>query len=244
MATTRTAPARTRTRPAKAAPPPEPEERSTRGARRKRETREKLLRAAFELIAERGVDAVAIQQITETADVGFGSFYNHFESKDAIYDHVFRAVFESFGEALDRLTESLEDPAEIIAVSIRHTIDRAHGEPLWRRFFLREGHGPRAMTTGLGIRLLRDIQRGIAEERFEVEDPMMALLVAGGTVMATVAANEVAPQFVSIGADTADLAERAASAILQSLGIRRREAEKIARKPLPPLELAPTFAVG
>src|SRR5262245_42665756 len=61
------------------------DEREPRGARRKRETREKLLRAAFRLIAERGVDGVAINEITEAADVGFGSFYNHFESKDAIH---------------------------------------------------------------------------------------------------------------------------------------------------------------
>jgi AcrR family transcriptional regulator len=242
MTSTRTARAPARNRPAKSADEPEPEERETRGSRRKRETHDKLLRAAFELIAERGVDAVTIQEITEAADVGFGSFYNHFESKDAIYEEVFRVVFESFGEALDRLTESIADPAEVIAVCVRHTIERARREPLWGRFFLREGHGPRAMRTGLGMRLLRDIQRGIAEERFQVVDPLMALLVAGGTVLATVAADPVAHQFASLGADTVHLAERAGSAILRTLGLPVGESEQIARRPLPPLDLAPTIA--
>jgi len=36
-------------------------------------------------MAERGMEGVAINEITEAADVGFGSFYNHFESKEAIY---------------------------------------------------------------------------------------------------------------------------------------------------------------
>ncbi|MGB1581288.1 MAG: TetR/AcrR family transcriptional regulator, partial [Nevskiales bacterium] len=56
-----------------------------RGARRKRQTRDKLMKAALQLMAERGKDGVAINEITEAADVGFGSFYNHFESKEAIH---------------------------------------------------------------------------------------------------------------------------------------------------------------
>src|SRR5512146_1263850 len=80
------------------------EEREPQGARRKRETREKLLDAAFRLFGERGVDAVAINEITEAADVGFGSFYNHFASKEVIYDAVVDSVFGSFGDTLTRLT--------------------------------------------------------------------------------------------------------------------------------------------
>ena len=61
------------------------EEREPRGARRKRETRARLLDAALRLMAQKGMEGVAINEITEAADVGFGSFYNHFESKEAIY---------------------------------------------------------------------------------------------------------------------------------------------------------------
>jgi AcrR family transcriptional regulator len=83
---------------------PAPEPREPRRARRKRETHEKLLRAAFGLIAERGADGVAVNEITKTADVGFGSFYNHFDSKEAIHAAAFGTVFEVFGDALARLT--------------------------------------------------------------------------------------------------------------------------------------------
>src|SRR5689334_8795599 len=121
-----------------------------RGARRKRQTHEKPLRAAFRLFADRGVDAVAINEITEAADVGFGSFYNHFPSKEAIYDAVVDAMLGEFADALDRLTQELDDPAEVIAVSVRHTVLRARAEPIWGRFFLREGFKISAMTRGLG----------------------------------------------------------------------------------------------
>lgn len=222
-------------------------EREPRGARRKRETREKLLRAAFRLIAEKGVDAVAINEITEAADVGFGSFYNHFASKEAIHEAVFQAVFEAFGDALEQLTRDVEDPAEVIAVCVRHTILRARKEHLWGRFFLHEGFTARAMTRGLAARLLRDIHNGIAQRRFDTLDPPMALAMAGGTVMATVAAEAAvaeagATAAEQLGFDTKDLATRAAAVILRGLGLRRDEATRIAARPLPVFESPPAFA--
>jgi AcrR family transcriptional regulator len=232
---------------ARSRPPPLPtssEEREPRGARRKRETREKLLDAAFRLFGARGVDAVAINEITEAADVGFGSFYNHFASKEAIYEAVVDSVFGAFGDTLDRLTCDVEDPAEVVAICVRHTILRAHAEPLWGRFFLREGFKPSAMTRGLGARLLRDVQRGVAAKRFDTPDVLMAVMLAGGGVLSTVAAEAAMPgqgaRAKQLGLETKDLPNRAAAAILEALGLNRAEAQKLAARPLPPIESAPS----
>lgn len=111
--------------------------RERRGTRRKQETRARLLHAALLLLSERNIERVAINEITEAADVGFGSFYNHFESKEAIYAALVSAVFEEFADSLDKLTEGLSDPAEIISVSVRHTLVRARREPVWGRFGVR-----------------------------------------------------------------------------------------------------------
>ena len=105
-------------------------QREPRGERRKRETRSRLLGAALGLMAEKGMEAVAINEITEAADVGFGSFYNHFESKEAIYAALLDWVFEEFGDALDRLVRDIADPAEVISVCVRHTMLRARREPV------------------------------------------------------------------------------------------------------------------
>jgi AcrR family transcriptional regulator len=239
-------------RPGARPTPPRPRaaaavEREPRGARRKRETREKLLTAAFQLIAERGVDGVAVNEITEAADVGFGSFYNHFESKEAIHATVFTAVFDDFGEALDRLTADHDDPAEIIAVCVRQTIAHAQREPLWGRFLMREWHRPEAVSRGLGARLLRDIGKGVARKRFDVTDPLMTMIVAGGTVMGAIAAQlGVAGQGSTLldrfGVSVENLDQRAAAALLQGLGLTAREAKAIAKRPLPALKWAPVFA--
>src|SRR6516225_5779711 len=97
-------------------------QRESRGVRRKRETRSRLLEAALRLMAEKGMEGVAINEITEAADVGFGSFYNHFESKEAIYATLVDNVFEEFADMLDRLAGGIADPAEVVAVSVRHTV--------------------------------------------------------------------------------------------------------------------------
>ena len=55
------------------------EDKEPRGARRKRETRSRLLEAALKLMAEKGMEGVAINEITEAAGVGFGSCYDDFE---------------------------------------------------------------------------------------------------------------------------------------------------------------------
>ncbi len=154
------------------------QEREPRGARRKRETRARLMRAAFQLIGERGVDAIAINDVTEAADVGFGSFYNHFASKDAIYAAVVDAVFGQFADTLDRATASVADPAEVIAICVRQTVLRAHVDSTWGRFFVREALTPAALARGLGPRLLRDIRRAVAAKRLRTADPMMASMLA------------------------------------------------------------------
>src|SRR5262249_47695808 len=85
---------------------------SGRGARRRDETRLRLLSAAREVMASKGIGSTSIQEITDTADVGFGSFYNHFPSKEAIADAVMEDALERFGAAADRLVEILDDTPE------------------------------------------------------------------------------------------------------------------------------------
>jgi AcrR family transcriptional regulator len=55
-----------------------------RRARRSAETREKLFRAALDLFAGKGFTETTVEDITEAADVGKGTFFNYFPSKDHI----------------------------------------------------------------------------------------------------------------------------------------------------------------
>jgi AcrR family transcriptional regulator len=55
-----------------------------RRERRAAETRVRLFRCALQLIAERGYTNVTVEDITEAADVGKGTFFNYFETKDHV----------------------------------------------------------------------------------------------------------------------------------------------------------------
>jgi TetR/AcrR family transcriptional regulator, transcriptional repressor for nem operon len=50
----------------------------------RKHVREKLLSAGYRLLYRRGFNATSVQDITDAAGVPKGSFYNHFESKEAI----------------------------------------------------------------------------------------------------------------------------------------------------------------
>jgi AcrR family transcriptional regulator len=55
-----------------------------RRERRAAETRRRLFRCALQLIAERGFPNVTVEDITEAADVGKGTFFNYFATKDHV----------------------------------------------------------------------------------------------------------------------------------------------------------------
>ena len=56
----------------------------SRRERKKRETRQRLMEAALRLFREQGYDATTVEQIAESADVAKGTFFNYFETKEAI----------------------------------------------------------------------------------------------------------------------------------------------------------------
>jgi len=232
---------RTRSRVAPTSSLAETPEREPRGARRKRETRTKLLEAAFRLMAERGMESVAINEITEAADVGFGSFYNHFESKEAIYDALMDTFFEDFAKGLDELVKDVDDPAKAVAFSVRHTLLRARRDLIWGQFLLREGYSSRVLTRGLGQFLLRDLVKGAAAGRFKAPDLFLSFVAVGGTVLAAISAEhqagtEKSPQSAllkQLGLRVGDIPERTTTMVMTILGVPPKEAEAIARLPLP-----------
>ena len=91
----------------------------TRLDRRKAQTRQALIDAAIRLIAEGRGERASIQEITEAADIGFGSFYNHFESKDQLFETASSEVLERWGRMIDRAAAGITDPAEVFSVSLR-----------------------------------------------------------------------------------------------------------------------------
>lgn len=215
-------------------------ETAHRGVRRKRDTRAKLLSAALHLMADRGVAGVTINEITDQADVGFGSFYNHFESKDAIFATLIEEVISHYAVALDKLGDQLIDPAEKIAASARYTMLRGRADPTWGRFVFHTNFSRESMSTGLGKYLLQDIGNGIAAGRLKVEHLPSVYIAVGSTILGGLAAlsdqSHVGTE-PDMFEDAKALTERLAAIILTILGLPKEEALKVACLPLPKIEL-------
>ena len=221
-----------------------PPESETRSARRKREKRNALMKSAFKLMSVRGKEDVTILQVTEDADVGFGTFYNYFESKDAIYDALVEEVLENSGRVVDEAARQLADPAERLSVGIRYTVLQAQSDPVWGGFLAQTSFNSRYLSRGLGRFLTRDLQEGLAAKRFKTDDWAMTLIAIASTVVGVLTGEiERAQQGSSdseihsfLGLDAASIPERTAAVALQLVGIEAAEARRLSTAPLPPIE--------
>lgn len=127
-----------------------------RRERRAAETRVKLFRCALQLFSERGFPNVAVEDITELADVGKGTFFNYFKSKD----HVLRVMAEI---QLGKVREALQ-AAESGKRSIRSVL-----HDLFLKVMEEPGRSPeltRALLTGFLSSMIRqEVAQDMAEGR-------------------------------------------------------------------------------
>jgi TetR/AcrR family transcriptional repressor of nem operon len=81
--------------------------------------REEIIQAGLKCLGENGFNAVGVQDITDAAGVPKGSFYNHFESKEALGV----AIVERYGANQTR-REILTDPTVPPLQRLRRHFDR------------------------------------------------------------------------------------------------------------------------
>jgi AcrR family transcriptional regulator len=58
---------------------------TSRVEQRKKDTRARIVDAALDLFARHGIDATTIAQISEAADIGKGTFFTYFPTKEAVF---------------------------------------------------------------------------------------------------------------------------------------------------------------
>ena len=204
---------------------------TTRLDRRKARTRQALIDAAVRLIAEGRGDRASIQEITEAADIGFGSFYNHFESKEQLFETASSEVLERWGRMIDRATAGITDPAEVFSTSLRLSARLSWTHPEVARFITGAGLDLLDSPGGLAPRALRDIQAGHAAGQFTVADPEVALSAIAGGLIGLLRLHQRQPK--RVGEDTVD---ELAEACLRFLGLPAAKARRHARQPLPSTE--------
>ena len=155
---------------------------ATRAERRRAETRERITRAALDLLLEEGAVRLRLSDVAERADVAFGSLYTYFENKEAIVDAVVAEALSELMEETRPDEDRYEDPAEEVAAAARRVVRIAFDE---RELALALMSLPRAQerfVAILGPRSQELLERGVATGRFQMTDPnaLTAYLLAGG----------------------------------------------------------------
>ena len=138
-----------------------------RRQRRAAETRVRLFRCALQLFAERGFPNVTVEDITEAADVGKGTFFNYFKSKD----HVLGVMAEiQLGKVREAVTLAQSGKQTIHSV-LHRLLLRVAEEP---------GRSPDLARTLISSFLASKAVRGLIDRNFSEGRKMIAQIVAAG----------------------------------------------------------------
>ena len=199
--------------------------------RRKQRTRSALITAAQKLIVEGRLN-VPVLEITQLADVGMGSFYNHFDSKEELFEAAVVDVLDSYGALMDTLTIGMADPAETFAAAFRLTGRFFRRRPQESRILLANWPALISSDQGLAPRGLRDIRAAVAAGRFTIDDPELALAVASGVLlgMGTLLERDS-------WRDDGATADAVTEDLLRMFGMSARDAQKVCARPLPAVDL-------
>jgi len=121
-------------------------------------TRAALLAAGFELLADRPIDAIAIDDIVARAGVAKGSFFNHFADKAGFGAELGAEVRQQLELRVGEANAGVTDPVARLAGGMRVALDFALTERKRTIVMLRGLE----LSTGLGHRLNQGIRADIA----------------------------------------------------------------------------------
>lgn len=195
----------------------------TKPKSKRERTRDTLVAAAEHLFAERGPDAVSIDEITAAAEVAKGTFYTHFADKDDIERAIVVAVRKALEAEVGRVNTGIEDAGVRMANGLATYLSFPVRQPVRARTLVRlmaTGADPESPMNS-GIRA--DVVLGVNSKRFDVVSINAALVAAIGACVGGVAYLAETPKGRA-ERFTADLI----ATVLRGLGMKMVEAKKLA----------------
>jgi AcrR family transcriptional regulator len=133
-----------------------------RRERHRRETFERLVNAAREIMFSRGLADMTVQDITEAADVGKGTFFNYFQSKEHVVSRVQEFTGHSLVQAVDRVRQGQETAMSALRNVIRETMC---GPGNWLTY---ESNTLRALVMNEDVRSLMSTQLRVNRHAYEM----------------------------------------------------------------------------
>jgi AcrR family transcriptional regulator len=196
----------------------------TRAQRRKAATRQRLLRVAQLEMANRGIPATAVLDITEAADVALGTFYNHFPSKEALLDVLASQLADELSARLEDTSSTASDEPEALACFVFQVMAWFEEDNDRAAFVVEMGLRHGTLRDHFGRLLYDTVEQGISAGRFNAASPSVAAVTIGGALLSVMFAR----RHGIICDDSA--AREVATQVLCHVGIDRVEAVPIVER--------------
>ncbi len=186
-------------------------------------SRQALLDAAEQLLAERGTARVSIDDIVDKAGVAKGTFYNHFKDKADIAFEVAAAIRFKVRDQIALAKVVSNDPAMHLAIAHAMFVSLAIRSPARGRILITMLTDVTHPDLLVNERVRYTLERGLAVHRFSFVSLNSALAFALGAVYAGIRSAVEAPAGEVKMVDVAELIALS----LKGLGIREAEARQI-----------------
>lgn len=158
----------------------------TRRERRSAELRERLFRSALYLFAQKGFAETTVEDITEAADVGKGTFFNYFPSKD----HILLAFSDMQLGKLEELVAHFRNSNQSLGEFIQALTQRMTEEPLRNPGMIR------ALLLGyLSSNAVREVMTEKQERALALHTQIMEIAQSRGELRTDLPAIEIAHVF-------------------------------------------------
>lgn len=160
-------------------------ERPGRRERRHAETRERIFRAALRLFGERGFSATTVEDITEAADVGKGTFFNYFPSKEHVLTMLGEIQLSKLERAVEEGKAGLQPMHQLLLRLTRALAEEPGRSPAMFRSFLQAALANEAVRTRMernmdhGRHLLAELLE-LGQRRGEIRRDIKPLELARG----------------------------------------------------------------
>jgi AcrR family transcriptional regulator len=199
-----------------------------RVALRQERNREALVQAGYRVMSEKGVDAATMQEIAELADVGAGTVYSYFRSKEELAVSVMERVMRNLALRIESVTDTFADPAQIYAFGVRCVIEAATGDLRWKQLLNRPEVIADAMFRCMGPFAIRDLRNATKAGRLRVADAELTWKMTTYAIIGVSLA-------VTQGELETCLLDEAVVRLLCMTGIGEVEAKELAGRPRPAL---------
>ena len=193
----------------------------SRTSRRTRDTRRKLIEAGVVLLRRADYAAVPVAEITQLADVGLGTFYNHFAGKDALFDEAVQSVLDAQTERMATLGRADDSPVTTAAIAMHVVLGLADSDPAVAVVVARNGLRLLDAEAALVPQARALVQAGQAAGSFAELDVDLALSLVGGSLLGGLHTWWSTPELVT-PAWTVELVARVLVALGCDLGDARR----------------------